>query len=98
MGREKRKGEISIPANLEEMLNEAQKQALPGIEYLGWELRFLRKPLFQEPVFVVQNTNDGRIGTMDGDGRIRLQANIKVRKQASQAQTPLPSNPLVWTK
>jgi len=98
MDREKRKGDIPIPENLKDMLNEAQRQALPGIEYLGWELRFLRKPLFQAPVLVVHNSNDDRIGIMDDDGRIRIQANIKVREQGSQTQTPQPRNPLVWTK
>jgi hypothetical protein len=96
--REKRKGDISIPENLEEMLNEAQRQALPGIKCSGWEPRFLRKPLFQAPLLVVHNSNDGRIGVFDEEGKIRIQANIKVREQESQTQTPSPSNPLVWTK
>lgn len=98
MDREKRESDITNPANLKEILNEAQRQALPGIEYLGWELRFLRKPLFQAPVLVVHNSNDGRIGIMDEDGRVRIQANIKVREQGSQTQTPPPSNSPVWTK
>jgi len=77
--REKRKSDTSIPANLEEMLNEAQQQALPGIKYLGWELRFLRKPMFQTPELVMQNSSDGRTGILDVDGRIRIQ-NIKMRQ------------------
>jgi hypothetical protein len=92
MDREKRKGNTLIPDNLEEMLSEAQRQALPGIKYLGWEPRFLRKQLFQVPVLVMYNSNDGRIGLMDEDGRIRIQANIKVREQESQTRTPPPSN------
>ena len=79
MYREKRKSDTSIPANLEEMLNEAQQQALPGIKYLGWELRFLRKPMFQTPELVMQNSSDGRTGILDVDGRIRIQ-NIKIRE------------------
>ena len=89
--REKRKGDISIPPNLEEMLNEVQRQALPGIKYLGWEPRFLRKPMFQAPELVMQNSSDGRTGILDVDGRIRIQ-NIKVREQESPTQTPPPSN------
>jgi hypothetical protein len=89
--REKRKGDISIPPNLEEMLNEGQRQALPGIKYLGWEPRFLRKPMFQAPELVMQNSSDGRTGILDVDGRIRIQ-NIKVREQESPTQTPPPSN------
>jgi len=92
MDRDKRKGVISIPPNLEEMLNEVQRQALPGIEYSGWKPLFLRKPLFKTPALVVRNSNDGRIGVMDEGGRIRMQANIKVREQESQTQTPPPSN------
>jgi hypothetical protein len=96
--KEKRKGDILIPPNLEDMLNEVQRQALPGIKCLGWELRFLREPLFQAPVLVVQNSNDGRIGIMDEAGRIRIQTNIKVREQTCQTLTPPPAKPLVWTK
>ena len=91
MVREKRKGDISMPPNLEEMLNEAQRQALPGIKYLGWEPRFLRKPLFQAPELVMQNSSDGRTGILDVDGRIRMQ-NFTVREQESQTQTPPQSN------
>ena len=98
MDRDKRKGVISIPPNLEELLNEAQQQALPGIKYSGWELRFLRRPLFQDPVLVVHNSNDGRTGILEKDGRIRIQANIKIREERNQTQTPPPRNPLVWTK
>ena len=92
MDREKRKGDTSIPDNLEEMLNKAQRKALPGIKFLRWEPQFLRKPLFKAPVLVLRNSNDGRTGIMDEDGRIRMPANIKVREQESQTQTPPPSN------
>jgi len=88
---EKRKSDIPIPPNLEEMLNEAQQQALPGIKYSGWEPLFLRKPMFQAPELVMQNSSDGRTGILDVDGRIRIQ-NIKTREQESETQTPPPSN------
>jgi len=98
VGRDKRKGNIPIPDNFKELLNDAQLKALSGMKYSGWELRFLRRPLFQEPVIVVHNSNDGRIGILDKDGSIRIQANIKVRELESLSQTPPSSNPLVWTK
>ena len=79
MDREKRKSDTSIPANLEEMLSEAQQQALAGIKYSGWEPRFLRKPMFQAPELVMQNSSDGRTGILDVDGRIKVQ-NIKIRE------------------
>ena len=79
MDRERRKGGVPIPENLIEILTEAQWQALSGIKYSGWELRFLRKPVFQAPQLVIQNSDDGRTGILDVDGKIRIQ-NIKIRK------------------
>jgi hypothetical protein len=76
---EKRKGGISIPENLKEILNEAQWQALSGIKYSGWELRFLRKPVFQAPELVIQNSSDGRTGILGVDGKIKIQK-IKLRE------------------
>lgn len=98
MERERRNSTNFAQANLEEMLNAAQQQALPGMKYTGWVLRCLRKPLFTAPLLIVQNINDGRIGIMDVHGRIRVQANIKLREQDKLIQDPAPVEPLVWTK
>ena len=97
-GRERRGGTVPIPDNLREILNEVQWQALSGIKYSGWELRFLRRPLFQEPVLVVRNPNDGRIGVLDSDGSIKIQPDIKVGERGIETHTPPSNNPLVWTK
>ena len=97
MDREKRKGNISIPDNLKEMMSEAQVKALSGIGYSGWELRFLRRPLFQESEIVLYNPDNGRIGILDRDGSIRLH-NIKIRDLDIKAHAPSLNTPLVWTK
>ena len=88
MDREKRKGDTSIPDNLEEMLNKAQRKALPGIKFLRWEPQFLRKPLFKAPVLVLRNSNDGRTGIMDEDGRLIVQDDIEAREEENDTQTP----------
>lgn len=98
MDGEKRKGDTPIPDNLEEVLNEPQRRALPGIVQSGWELRFLRRPLFQEPVLLLRNPNNNRTGVLDRDGRIKIRADIKVRYQENQARTIQSDEPLVWTK
>lgn len=98
MDRDKRKGDAPIPENLEEVLNKAQYQALPGILQSGWELLFLRRPLFQEPVLVLRNSNDNRTRILDTDGKIRIQVDIKARDQENLAQATQPDKPLVWTK
>jgi hypothetical protein len=96
MDREKRKGTITIPDNLQEMLNEVQRQSLPGIKCLGWEPRFLRKPLFMAPELVMYNSNDGRSGILDENGRLIIKTNIRVREQESHTQTPPPLNNLYY--
>ena len=98
MDREKRKGTSQIPKNLNDILNKAQLQALSGIKHAGWELLFLRRPLFQEPVLVVHNPKDNTTGIFDKDGKIIIQPNFKKRELENLIQSPQPINPLVWTK
>jgi hypothetical protein len=95
---ERRKGYTPIPDNLEVLLNEQQFQALPSILRSGWELRFLRRPLFQEPVFVLHHPDGNRTGILDTDGRVKIQPELKMRGQEFLLQTIQPDKPLVWTK
>ena len=82
MDKEKRTGVKPIPDDLKEVLNEAQWRALSVIAYSGWELQFIRMPLYQEPVLVVHNTKDDRIGVLEKDGSINMQPDIKIRDRA----------------
>jgi hypothetical protein len=79
MDREKRKGEKPVPDNLGETLNQAQLLALRQVENFGWSLRFVRRPLFQEPVPVVVSTDGETIGILEEDGRLNVQPDIKLR-------------------
>jgi hypothetical protein len=76
---EKRKGESPIPDNLEDFLNPVQVKALRQIENFGWELKFVRRPLFQDPIAVIINTDGDRVGTLEPDGRIDLHQNFELR-------------------
>jgi hypothetical protein len=80
------------------VLSEAQRRALPGIELSGWKVRFLRRPLFQEPELVIYNPVDHRAGLLGSDGRIRVEASIRVREQDTHVFMPEPDEELVWTK
>ena len=79
MGEEKRKGESPIPDNVKEMLNEEQMIALRKIEGYGWQLRFVRRPLFQAVVPVVVSGKGDQIGILEEDGRLDLQTIIEHR-------------------
>mgnify|MGYP001815265006 FL=1 len=98
MDKDQRKGSIPIPDNLDELLTKEQRQALPGLKYLGWEPCFLRKRMFLEPEMVMQNNNDKRLGVFEHDGNIRLQGDIKVRDGDKVDQATQHEDPQVWTK
>ena len=60
-------------------LNESQVLALKQIERFGWELHFVRKPLFQDIIPVVISADKGSIGVLEEDGRINMDTDIKFR-------------------
>ncbi|MEA2081013.1 MAG: hypothetical protein U9P00_14390 [Pseudomonadota bacterium] len=80
MDREKRKGDEPVPDNATEMLNQLQILALRQIESFGWRLRFIRRPLFQDPVAVVADGDGVKIGILEEDGRINMQSDITIRE------------------
>ncbi len=77
--KEKRKREKPIPDDLESVLNEHQLLALHRIENFGWQLHFVRRPLFQAPVAVIINNEGDSIGVLEEDGRINMEPDIKIR-------------------
>ena len=80
MDNEKRKAEQKTSEQLKDKLTEAQKLALHQAESFGWELRFIREPLFQEPTAVICRAEGDRIGVLESDGRIDMKPDIKVRE------------------
>ena len=87
MDTERRKGDKPIPDNLEGTLNEAQLIALPTLERFGWELRFVRRPLFQEAVPVVCNAEGTMVGVLEEDGRLNLQLAVQIRGSTTSEDT-----------
>lgn len=87
MDKERRKGSKPIPDNLEGTLNEAQLIALPALEKFGWELRFVRRPLFQEAVPVVCNAEGTMVGVLEEDGRLNLQLPVQIRDSTTSEDT-----------
>lgn len=77
--RERRGDESPIPLNLREFLNENQRSTLRKIESFGWHLAFVRRPLFQEPVAVIANTDDSTYSVLEKDGSINSDADLFLR-------------------
>jgi hypothetical protein len=69
-----------VPVDLKEMLNETQLLALKRIEEFGWELHFIRVPLFEDIVPVVVNHQGEKFGVLEVDGRINTIHELLVKK------------------
>ena len=79
MNGEKRKGDKPLPDNIEAYLTAEQIIGLRKIEAFGWQLKFIRRPLFLEVVAVVTNPDGSSIGILEEDGRINLDPDIIIR-------------------
>ena len=80
MDKDKRKGLKPIPKNIKEHMNEEQLLKLSSINKFGWEIKYIRRPLFQDPVIVVINAEGGSIGILEQDGRLNLESSIQLRE------------------
>jgi hypothetical protein len=83
MQNDKRKGVQAIPDNLEQVLTAAQAKSLHEIKLLGWQLKFVRRPLFLDPVPVVSNTSNEQIGVLDPDGKINIDTEVQLRTDSA---------------
>lgn len=67
------------PSLLKRELNDAQCFTLTGLEGFGWELKFIRHPLFLDPVAVVFDRDRGVHAVIERDGTLNEQPAIPLR-------------------
>ncbi len=77
--KERRKGMHSIPNSLESYLNPAQIDTLYEVARFGWELHYVRRPLFMEPVPILYNRNMDKYAVMDIDGCLNRTLSVALR-------------------
>ena len=80
MTEERRKNREPAPGELEKRLNELQLAAYHRMEQFGWEIQFIRQPLFQDPVAVVTTGDGEQVGVLELDGTVNLNPDIRIRK------------------
>lgn len=76
---EKRQREPAVPDNVEVLLTGPQRVALHRVENFGWQLKFVRRPRFESPVVVVENSTGANIGTLEENGDINLNPRVQLR-------------------
>jgi hypothetical protein len=77
---EKRNRLKPIPDDVRKYLNDAQQAQLNTIEGFGWNLKYIRRPLFQESVVVVSDPNGTLLGILEEDGRLNMESDMGMRK------------------
>ena len=70
MDRERRREDPGERAKLRAELNEDQRIALSDLERFGWELKFIRHPLFLEIVPVVFDPDRQHFAVIRADGTL----------------------------
>ncbi len=77
--RERRKAAAPPSRVLERLLNPAQIETLRSLEHFGWELKFVRKPLFQPAVPIVFDGDRRTFAVIEQDGQLNENPPFKIR-------------------
>lgn len=69
----------ALPADVFYYLNEVQRLALRSLENFGWQLAFIRRPLFVSPMIVVKNSEQSKFAVLEEDGSVNLSPLVRWR-------------------
>lgn len=76
---ERRASEKDSIARLRALLNEDQRMTLAELERFGWELKFVRRPLFQPSIPVVSDASRKTYAVLEADGTLNEQPGFNIR-------------------
>jgi len=77
--RERRNAPSPASRVLERLLNSAQIQTLRSLEHFGWELKFVRKPLFQPSVPIIFDADRRHFAVIEEDGTLNENPQFTIR-------------------
>ena len=76
---ERRSSDAPDHAMLRAGLTPAQAKAIATLEQFGWRLRFVRRPLFRDPVPVLFDQAEARWIVVEGDGTLDETPDFEIR-------------------
>jgi len=76
---ERRKDEQRTPRELRADLNEAQRLTLSELERYGWQLKFVRRPIFQPSIPVVFDADRKTYAVLEADGTLNEHPLFEIR-------------------
>ena len=77
--RRRNKPETLDPEILSEGLNPAQRKTLSELQHFHWTLKFVRRPMFKDPVPVLFDRDNERYVVIEPDGSISENPDIGLR-------------------
>ena len=75
----RRKTEKELALSLKRELNEEQRMTLSEIERFGWELKFIRHPMFLPSIAVVFDSDRRCFAVLEHDGTLNENPGIVIR-------------------
>lgn len=76
---ERRNNQKMLSAELKRQLNSDQRMTLSELERYGWELKFIRRRPFQEPVPVVFDGDRKKFAVLRADGTLDENPGFEIR-------------------
>ena len=76
---ERRNNQKMLSAELKRQLNSDQRMTLSELERYGWELKFIRRRPFQEPVPVVFDGDRKKVAVLRADGTLDENPGFEIR-------------------
>jgi hypothetical protein len=68
-----------VPENLALHLNEDQLRTIRTVENFGWELWFVRRPLFQDVTVVLKHCREGTVKLLTDSGELITDTTLILR-------------------
>ena len=78
--KERRKSAERISNALKRELNEAQMATLNSLEPFAWELKFVRRPMFQQSIAIVFDADRKTFAVLEPDGTLNENPGFDIRK------------------
>lgn len=70
---DKRGTQEAIPSDLHQYLTPLQRQSLDHLKDFGWQLAFVRRPLFELPTVVLLSPEGKQYATLEEEGSLNLE-------------------------
>lgn len=76
------------PELLSEGLNSAQLKTLSTLQHFHWTLKFVRRPMFRDPIPVLVDNEHKRLLVIEPDGSINENPGIVLREERDRKPDP----------